>query len=123
MPIRITPVEEDLACAVIIESTTRIFLPLKFVAGNDLFFKIESQKPPVPSRAPRQEGYIKLLLTTVLFVSLSCPALSAHPLKAVFEKESTVQLSKPHDLKLSPDGRYLMVSDVGNDRIVRYSLQ
>jgi DNA-binding beta-propeller fold protein YncE len=30
---------------------------------------------------------------------------------------STAQLSNPHDLKLSPDGRYLFVADTGNDRI------
>jgi hypothetical protein len=64
-----------------------------------------------------QEGIMKLLLTTVLIVFLSCPAISAQPLKAVLEKKSTVRLSNPHDLKLSPDGRYLMVSDVGNNRI------
>ena len=60
---------------------------------------------------------MKLLLITILIVFLSCPAISAQPLKAVFEKESTIRLSNPHDLKLSPDGRYLMVSDVGNNRI------
>jgi DNA-binding beta-propeller fold protein YncE len=60
---------------------------------------------------------MKLLLTTVLIVFLCCPVLSAQPLKAVFIKESTVSLSNPHDLKLSPDGRYLMVSDVGNNRV------
>lgn len=64
-----------------------------------------------------QEGIMKLLLITILIVFLSCPAISAQPLKAVFEKESTIRLSNPHDLKLSPDGRYLMVSDVGNNRI------
>lgn len=30
---------------------------------------------------------------------------------------SSVPLDNPHDLKLSPDGRYLFVSDVGNNRI------
>ncbi len=60
---------------------------------------------------------MNFLLTIVLIVFLSCQTISAQPLKAVFEKESRVQLSNPHDLKLSPDGRYLMVSDVGNNRI------
>ncbi len=60
---------------------------------------------------------MKFLLTTFLIVSLPCHTISAQPLKAVFEKASTVDLSNPHDLKLSPDGRYLMVSDVGNNRI------
>lgn len=30
---------------------------------------------------------------------------------------STVPLDNPHDLKLSPDGRWLFVSDVGNNRV------
>jgi len=30
---------------------------------------------------------------------------------------SSVALENPHDLKLSPDGRYLFVADVGNNRI------
>jgi streptogramin lyase len=60
---------------------------------------------------------MKFLLTTFLIVFLPCQAISAQPLKAFFEKESTVRLNNPHDLKLSPDGRYLMVSDVGNNRI------
>lgn len=60
---------------------------------------------------------MKFLLTTFLIVSVSCPAISAQPLKAVYKKESSVGLKNPHDLKLSPDGRYLMVADVGNNRI------
>ncbi len=60
---------------------------------------------------------MRFLLTTFLSVFLFCQTTSAQPLSAVFEKESTVPLSNPHDLKLSPDGRYLMVSDVGNNRI------
>lgn len=31
---------------------------------------------------------------------------------------TTTDLSNPHDLKLSPDGKHLFVSDVGNDRVV-----
>lgn len=56
-------------------------------------------------------------LLTILIVVFPCQIISAQPLKAVFEKESSVPLSNPHDLKLSPDGRYLLVSDVGNNRI------
>jgi len=56
-------------------------------------------------------------LLTILIVVLPCQTLSAQPLKAVFEQESSVRLSNPHDLKLSPDGRYLLVADVGNNRI------
>ena len=64
-----------------------------------------------------QAGFMRFLLSTLLFLFIPNQALSAQPLKAVFEKESTVPLSNPHDLKLSPDGRYLMVSDVENNRI------
>lgn len=60
---------------------------------------------------------MKYLLTAFLIVLLPCQAISAQPLKAIFEKESRVELDNPHDLKLSPDGRYLMVSDVDNNRI------
>ena len=38
-------------------------------------------------------------------------------LNLVFEQGSTTSLDNPHDLKLSPDGRYLLVSDVGNNRV------
>ena len=56
----------------------------------------------------------------VLFLQLGLFALfstTAMALEVKFELGSTVPLSNPHDLKLSPDGRYLMVSDVGNNRI------
>jgi len=36
---------------------------------------------------------------------------------ATFVHAGPTVLSNPHDLKLSPDGRYLMVSDVGNSRV------
>ncbi|MET0068428.1 MAG: NHL repeat-containing protein [Candidatus Thiodiazotropha sp.] len=38
-------------------------------------------------------------------------------ISASFVHASRPFLSNPHDLKLTPDGRYLFVSDVGNDRI------
>ena len=57
------------------------------------------------------------LLLLLLMVSLSSTAVSARPLQAVFEQESRVALSNPHDLKLSPDGQLLLVSDVGNNRV------
>lgn len=60
---------------------------------------------------------MKFLLTTFFIVFLSCQAIASQPLKALYEKESAVDLNNPHDLKLSPDGRYLMVSDVGNNRV------
>jgi len=60
---------------------------------------------------------MKFLLTVFLILFLPGQAIPVQPLEAVFEKESSIQLSNPHDLKLSPDGRYLMVSDVGHNRI------
>ena len=38
-------------------------------------------------------------------------------LDVIFEHASATFLSNPHDLKLTADGRFLMVSDVGNNRI------
>jgi DNA-binding beta-propeller fold protein YncE len=37
---------------------------------------------------------------------------------AEFLSASTVELDNPHDVKLSPGGEWLFVSDVGNDRVV-----
>lgn len=42
---------------------------------------------------------------------------SAAGLTVTFAGASTADLENPHDLKLSPDGKYLFVSDVGNDRV------
>ena len=60
---------------------------------------------------------MQILILLLATVSLSSTALSAQPLQAIFEQESRVALINPHDLKLSPDGQYLMVSDVGNNRV------
>ena len=60
---------------------------------------------------------MKFLPIFFVILFLSKPEVSADTVKIIFEKESTVKLSNPHDLKLSPDGRYLMVSDVGHNRI------
>ncbi len=38
--------------------------------------------------------------------------------EAEFLSASDVDLENPHDVKLSPDGKWLFVSDVGNDRVV-----
>jgi DNA-binding beta-propeller fold protein YncE len=43
--------------------------------------------------------------------------LFAGTLVAEFVRSSEIDLDNPHDLKLSPDGRYLLVSDVGNNRV------
>ena len=42
----------------------------------------------------------------------------ADDVRAKFLRASTTDLSNPHDIKLSPDGKFLLVSDVGNNRVV-----
>jgi len=60
---------------------------------------------------------MRTLILLSVMVSFSCTPLSAQSLQAVFEQESRVALNNPHDLKLSPDGQLLLVSDVGNNRV------
>ncbi len=69
-------------------------------------------------RLLRATGHTRLRVALVLLtVFLFSPALTtAMDLK--FIAASTATLENPHDLKLSPDGTYLFVSDVGNNRIV-----
>jgi len=52
-----------------------------------------------------------------LFVALSISPALAVGFEAEFVAASTAPLSNPHDLKLSPDGKYLFVSDVGKNRV------
>lgn len=59
---------------------------------------------------------MKLRLLPVL-LGFFISAASALDINLVFIKGSTASLANPHDLKLTPDGRYLFVSDVGNNRI------
>ena len=54
-------------------------------------------------------------LTTTLI--LIAAVAQAGP-RAEFLGASQVRMENPHDLKLSPDGRYLFVSDVGNNRVL-----
>ena len=61
---------------------------------------------------------MSLRVVFVLLAVLSLSPVSAAPLDITFVKASAVALETPHDLKLSPDGQYLFVSDVGNNRIV-----
>jgi DNA-binding beta-propeller fold protein YncE len=56
-------------------------------------------------------------LASLVIVSLSPAPSSAAEWQAEFVAASTVPLDNPHDLKLSPDGKYLFVSDVGNNRV------
>ena len=48
---------------------------------------------------------------------LAAVPVVAAELTLTYLAASSVALENPHDLKLSPDGRYLYVADVGNNRI------
>ena len=56
------------------------------------------------------------LLTLLVCIIAAWPA-AASELALTYLGASSVALDNPHDLKLSADGRYLYVSDVGNNRI------
>ena len=56
-----------------------------------------------------------VLCGAMLFVAMS--AVAGEPLME-FVGASSTDLENPHDLKLSPDGRQLFVSDTGNNRVV-----
>lgn len=56
-------------------------------------------------------------LITLLILLGSVTLVNAGEIELTFLKGSTVDLSNPHDLKLSADGKFLFVSDVGNNRI------
>ncbi len=58
-----------------------------------------------------------LRLALVLLLGLWPACGWAGALELDFMGASTAELENPHDLKLSPDGRYLFVSDVGNNRV------
>ncbi len=58
---------------------------------------------------------LKRAALIVLFTLL--PVFAFADATAEFLGASTADLDSPHDLKLSPDGRFLYVSDVDNDRV------
>ena len=58
-----------------------------------------------------------LRLALAFLVGLTVSPLAAAEFSLEFLGASRVDLDNPHDLKLSPDGKYLFVSDVGNDRV------
>ena len=57
-------------------------------------------------------------ILALLLAGLFTGNLAAAEIKLTLEQASEVGLENPHDVKLTPDGRYLLVSDVGNDRVV-----
>ena len=54
----------------------------------------------------------------LVLVGIFSPAVAAAEPVLTYLGASSTPLENPHDLKLSPDGRYLFVSDVGNNRVV-----
>lgn len=59
--------------------------------------------------------FLRIILIALLSVPIA--GVAAGEFKMKFVGASTVPLNNPHDLKLSPDGKYLFVSDVGNNRV------
>ena len=59
-----------------------------------------------------------LRLVLVFLIGLLLTQTAAGEPKAKFIGASSVALNNPHDLKLSLDGKYLFVADVGNNRVV-----
>lgn len=60
---------------------------------------------------------MKSRIILIALLVISGQAL-ANDLSVVYQSASSTPLGNPHDLKLSPDGKYLFVSDVGNNRVV-----
>jgi DNA-binding beta-propeller fold protein YncE len=59
-----------------------------------------------------------ILRIALAFIVVLWPSsVLAAELELTYTAASTVGLENPHDLKLSPNGKYLFVSDVGNNRI------
>jgi 6-phosphogluconolactonase (cycloisomerase 2 family) len=56
-------------------------------------------------------------LSLLLLLALLSASGQAADLKLSFVSASRAELGNPHDLKLSPDGKYLFVADVDNDRV------
>jgi len=65
----------------------------------------------------RGVGVLNRQLALSIFCSLVFLSANAEGFEVEFLGASSTPLKNPHDLKLSPDGKYLHVSDVGNDRI------
>ena len=53
----------------------------------------------------------------MLLLAVGAATAQAAELRLTFIGASSADLGNPHDLKLSPDGKYLFVSDVDNDRV------
>ena len=73
-----------------------------------------------PLHDARRGVSLRSMLTRLVYTTLIAfctTVVFAAEIKLTFVGASTARLENPHDLKLTPDGRYLFVSDVGNDRV------
>jgi len=61
---------------------------------------------------------IAIAASAALMFSIAVSQVSAQSLTFELIAASPATLAKPHDIKLSPDGKTLFVADNGNDRIV-----
>ena len=61
---------------------------------------------------------IYLLTIGLVLGLLHAGLVGAEPMGLTYLGASSTNLDNPHDLKLTPDGRYLFVADVGNNRVV-----
>lgn len=57
-------------------------------------------------------------VAVALLFTFFMPGVVWADLRVTFVNASTAALENPHDIKLSPNGRHLFVSDVGNNRVV-----
>ena len=60
---------------------------------------------------------MKKLILTAMVLATWLTSAGATSIKLTLVGTSTTPLGNPHDVKLSPDGKYLFVSDVDNDRV------
>jgi DNA-binding beta-propeller fold protein YncE len=66
-------------------------------------------------RSASTDYMIRALL--IFVAALAVCSAAAGELSVTYLAASNTALDNPHDLKLSPDGRYLYVADVGNNRV------
>lgn len=59
---------------------------------------------------------LRFLIALLVVAATAAPVSSEPTLE--FAGASSAALENPHDLKLTPDGKHLLVSDVGNNRVV-----
>ncbi len=60
---------------------------------------------------------VAALILVASFTALASTVAASDAFRAEFLTASTANLGNPHDIKLSPDGKYLFISDVDNDRV------